>query len=179
MYRPTQAPKLPNALYQRYAPAVLAYLMRQVHSREDAEDLLLEIFLVILEKEPMLERDERFQHSYIWAIARHKVADYYRHSAKHPSISLATVEEMIYERDDREPEQVALRREEYAQLHRLMKELPEMQREVLQLRFGHGLSYEEIAQVLAKSEGAVRMILHRALKLLRGAYNRKLAERSK
>ncbi|GHO80559.1 RNA polymerase sigma24 factor [Ktedonobacter sp. SOSP1-85] len=179
MHQPARAQEQSIALYQRYAPAVFAYLMRQVGSREDAEDLLLEVFLALVEKGPALQEDEHLVRAYIWSVAHHKVADHFRHFTRHPSIPLANVEEMLYERDERQPEQVALRREEYAQLYTLMRELPEPQREILQLRFGHELSYSEIAQIVAKSEAAVRMILHRALKVLRGAYSGKETGRSR
>ena len=48
-----------------------------------------------------------------------------------------------------------------------LQSLPEMQREVVQLRFGEGLHCDEIATVLGKREGAVRVLLWRALKFLR------------
>jgi RNA polymerase sigma-70 factor (ECF subfamily) len=172
MQQPIQALEQSTALYQHYAPTVFAYLLRRLGSREDAEDVLLEVFLVVLEKGPALEQDEQRMRSWIWTIVRNKVVDHYRRFTRRPSVPLADVEEMIYESDEREPEQVALRREEYAQLRNSMKELPELQREVLQLRFGHGLSCAEIAQVVSKSESAVRMLLHRSLKLLRGLYTR-------
>ncbi|GCE25578.1 RNA polymerase subunit sigma [Dictyobacter alpinus] len=169
----------PMDLYERYAPAVLAYLLRQVSLREDAEDLLLEIFLAVVEKGAALHQDEQLVRAFIWSVTRNKVADHYRRYSRRASIPLVDVEEMIYERDDREPEQVALRREEYAQLHKLINELPETQREVVQLRYGHELSYGEIAQIVSKSENAVRMIAHRALNILRGAYSGKPTGRSK
>jgi RNA polymerase sigma-70 factor, ECF subfamily len=167
-----------SALYQRYAPVVFAYLLRQLGSREDAEDVLLEVFLVVLQKGSALEQDEQRVRSWIWTIVRNKVADHFRSFSRHPNIPLADVEETIYERDEQEPEQIVLRREEYAQLRTTLKELPKLQREVLQLRFGHGLSCAEIAQIVSKRESAVRMLLHRSLKLLRNLYDRGSAGRS-
>lgn len=179
MYHQSARAAEPMELYERYAPAVLGHLMRQVGSREDAEDLLLEIFLAVVEKGPGLSQDEQLVRAFIWSVTRNKVVDYYRRYKRQASVPLVDVEEMIYERDDQEPEQVALRREEYAQLYQLINALPETQREVVQLRYGHELSYGEIAQIVAKSESAVRMILHRALNILRGAYSGKQMGRSK
>lgn len=178
MQQPAQDFEQATTLYQRYAPTVFAYLLRQVGSREDAEDLLLEVFLAVLKKGSILEHDEQRQRALIWAVARNKVADHYRNLTRHPNVPLLDVEEMLYEREEHEPEQVILRQEEYAQLYRTIKELPEAQREVLQLRFGHGLSCAEIAQALSKSENAVRMMLHRSLKLVRSIYARRRAGRS-
>ncbi|WP_236600999.1 RNA polymerase sigma factor [Ktedonobacter sp. SOSP1-85] len=81
------------------------------------------------------------------AIARNKVVDHYRRSRRFPQVPLVDVEERIYEREEREPEQATLRQEEYQQLQRHVRNLPEIQREVLQVRFGEGMRCAEIAQV--------------------------------
>jgi RNA polymerase sigma-70 factor (ECF subfamily) len=159
-------------LYQRISPALFAYLLQQVHSRQDAEDLLLEVFVAALEKEQFKLLDEQKQQAWLWTVTRNKVADYYRHFSRHPSIPLVQMADTIYEREDLEPEQIMLRREEYARLRHIVQELPEAQQEILQLRFGHGLSCGEIATLTEKSEGAVRMILSRTLKLLRSLYTK-------
>ena len=161
-----------EGLYRRYAPTLFAYLYRQTVSREDAEDLLLEIFLAALERKNFTTLGEKEQMAWLWSVARNKVADHYRRFTRHPSIPLKQVEETLYVNEERAPEQIALRQEEYAQLRTHLRELSEVQREVLQLRFGHGLSCAEIAPVMEKSEGAVRMLLSRTLKLLRTIYKK-------
>ncbi len=163
----------PDALvYQRYAPALFAYMYRQTASREDAEDILLEVFLAALERGDFLTASEKEQQAWLWRVARNKVADHYRRFICHPSISLKEVTETIDEDEEMAPEQVALRQEEYARLHTTLKELSPLQQEVLQLRFGHGLTCPEIALVVEKSEGAVRMLLSRTLKQLRSIYTK-------
>ncbi len=160
------------ALYQRYAPGIFAYLYRETSSREDAEDILLEVFLAALERENFLAASEKEQQAWIWRVAHNKVADHFRRFARHPSVSLQQVMETLYGNEDMAPEQVTLKQEEYARLYATVKELSELQQEVLLLRFGHGLSCAEIAPVLEKSEAAVRMLLSRTLKLLRVIYKK-------
>jgi RNA polymerase sigma-70 factor (ECF subfamily) len=159
-------------LYQQYAPAIFAYLIRNVVSREDAEDLLLDIFLAALQKSSSADVDAQRLQSWIWAVARNKVVDYHRRNRYRANVQLTVVEETLYESDEQAPENVALRNEEYQQLYVILQELPEIQREIVQLRFGHGLTCGEIASVIQKSEGAVRMTLHRTLKLLRSLYSK-------
>ena len=159
-------------LYERYAPALFAYLLRNVVSREDAEDLLLDIFLAILEKRSSADVDEQRLLTWIWVVARNKVVDYHRRSKHRVSKELETVKDALFEKDERAPEQIALKNEEYHKLHLALQELPELQRDIVQLRFGRDLSCGEIATVMKKSEGAVRMTLHRTLKLLRTLYTR-------
>ena len=159
-------------VYQRYAPAIFAYAYRQIGAREDAEDLLLEVFLASLENEKFWSFSDDEQRAWLWRLARNKVADHFRRFTRQPSVPLKQVTENIYANDDLAPEQVTLKREEYANLHSLLQGLSEQQQEILLLRFGHGLRCTEIAPVLNKSEGAVRMLLSRTLRLLRTIYTK-------
>jgi RNA polymerase sigma-70 factor (ECF subfamily) len=59
--------------------------------------------------------------------------------------------------------------EERQQMQRLVAALPEEQRELIALRVTGGLSAKEIGQVVGKSEGAVRVAIHRTLQQLRAA----------
>ena len=69
-----------------------------------------------------------------------------------------------------EPEQVLLKQEMLAELVNVIEALPARQQEVLRLRFGHGLAFDEIALILKKKESAVRMLFSRTLKALRARY---------
>jgi RNA polymerase sigma-70 factor (ECF subfamily) len=159
-------------LYQRTAPVLLAYLLRQISSREDAEDLLLEVFLAALENEKFRALPIDKQHIWLRKVAHNKVVDYYRRSNRYTRVPIVQVVDTIFDREELEPEQMALKNEEYARLHKTMRGLPKAQRELLELRFGHGLSCIEIASLQEKSEGAVRMLLSRTLKALRTLYAR-------
>lgn len=157
-----------EAVYQQYAPQVLAYLLRYMPSHQDAEDLLLEVFMAVLEKLPAL--DKRRLAAYLQTVARNKMADYYRRRGKHQIIPLEDIAETAYEREELEPERVLLTREQYTLLHQAVNSLPELQQTILRLRFSHGLRCGEIATRLAKSENAVRMMLSRSLKHLRSLH---------
>jgi RNA polymerase sigma-70 factor, ECF subfamily len=154
-----------EVVYRRYAPQIFAYLLRNVPSRQDAEDLLLEVFQVVLEKVPPV--DEPHLALYLRAVARNKMVDYYRRRGKHQLVSLEDVEERVYEREELDPERILLTREQHEMLHQAISALPELQQTILRLRFGHALRCGEIAQRLSKSENAIRMMLSRSLKRLR------------
>lgn len=159
-------------LYKHYAPSIFAYLYRQTGSREEAEDLLVEVFLAVLEHRHFSTFSDKEQQLWLWTVARNKARDYYRRFSRHPSVPLTQeFVEAIYD-EDLTPEQALLRKEEYANLHIALKELSPSQQELLQLRFGHGLNCVEIADVLNKTEAAVRMLLWRTLKRLRRTYKK-------
>ena len=69
----------PAALYQRYAATVFTYLRRRAPSREDAEDLLLEVFLAACEQQAaLLALPEDARLAWLRRVAQHKLIDHYR-----------------------------------------------------------------------------------------------------
>ena len=157
-------------LYQEHATAIFAYIRLRTATREVAEDILLEVFLAALEHGDLLEeRGIETQRAWLRSVAAHKIADHYR-SSNRQQVTLEQVMETLYEDEAISPEQVALNREEYERLHKLLQRLPGLQQQVVYLRFVYGLSCQEIAEVLGKKESAVRKLLWRALNLVRALY---------
>ena len=159
-----------TTIYQRYAPALFAYLHRHAGVLEDTEDLLLEVFQAALERPGFERLGTKEQEAWLWCVARNKVADHHRRRVRRQGMSLELVPEDVYEQDEETPETLLLRQEMYARLRTSIQRLPVHQQEIVHLRFALGLRSAEIAAVLHKSEGAVRVTLSRALKLLRRIY---------
>lgn len=157
-------------LYQQHALTIMTYVRRHVPSREDAEDIVLEVFLAALERDGLPHIDEQEQLAWLRSVAHHKFVDYHRRSAHRPSVPLEDVDEMFFLDERHSPEQQAVRNEEDALLHERLTRLPEQYQRVLQLRFANGLRCTEIARHLKKSDGAIRMLLARALNILRDIY---------
>jgi RNA polymerase sigma-70 factor (ECF subfamily) len=158
------------SLYQRYAPALFAYIRRHITALPDAEDILADVFIGALHTDlSKISVDE--QRAWLWTVARYKVIDHYRRTRQQqPQIPLDTLLETLA--DATTPEKLLLKHEEEAYLRRYFQQLSEIQQEVLQLRFIAGLRCTEIAAILHKREGAVRSILLRALNTLRKHYQR-------
>lgn len=167
----TNAQAFATAIFQRHAQAILLYLCRYIAIKEDAEDLLLEVFLRAVEKQIPLSLPEGEQRAWLFHVARQKLADYYRQRLRHPSVPFdeMTVEQLIIA-EEHSPEQIALSHEDHRLLHERFATLPEQYQTVLWLRFAYGLRSKAIAQQLQKSEGAVRTQLSRALNHLRSMY---------
>src|SRR5258708_33853660 len=83
----------PAALYQEYAPLLFAYLRRQTASLEDAEDLLVEVFLAALERGQLLSVPKGERRRWLFGVAQHKLVDAYRRSARHPVVPLGVLAE--------------------------------------------------------------------------------------
>lgn len=157
------------ALYQRHAPTLFAWL-RQRTSWEDAEDVLLEVFLAAFERDQLLAVPEAKQLPWLVSVAQHKLIDHYRRLNRHLATALDEFAETLEEDEALSSEQVALRHERHAHLYAALQRLPGIQQRAVQLRFADGLHCKEIAAALGKREGTVRVLLWRALKLLRADY---------
>lgn len=158
-------------LFAEHAPAIFAYLRLRTATREEAEDLLLEVFLAAVEQSDTLDgRASETQRAWLRGVAAHKVADHYRRGKMRLQVTLEQVAETLYADEAHSPERMALHREEDEQLRALLERLPILTRQIIRLCFVYGLSCAEIAAALGKREGAVRKQLWRALTHIRARY---------
>lgn len=157
-------------LYRQYSPAIFTYLSQRAPGIEDAEDILVEVFLAALENAQFSTLPEKAQLAWLWRVARNKIVDAYRRSQRHESQSVLpdTLEESISDPED--PEHLTLQQEEYEILQGHLKSLSEQQQKVLLLRFGQDMRCAEIAAQMGKSEGAIKVMLSRTLNLLKNIY---------
>lgn len=159
-----------STLYQRHAASIFTYLRLHMPSREDAEDLLVDTFLAALESKTFHTLSQEQQRLWLWRVAHNKVVDRHRSSKHRPMFTLDDIAEDVFYDEEQAPDMLAERSEEYLRLYRHVKELPQLQRQALRLRFVEGLRCSEIATKLGKREGAVRTLLSRTLNVLRSAY---------
>jgi RNA polymerase sigma factor (sigma-70 family) len=162
-----------SLLYQRHASVILIYVRRLVPSWEDAEDIVLEVFLAALEQEKRLaELSDHSQLAWLRRVAHNKVVDLYRQSSNSPLTPFEAVSERLTNNKELTPEQATLQQEAYTFLRTHLANLSPPQQEVIRLRFEAGLRCKEIAMLLNKREGTVRSLLSRALNLLREGYQK-------
>jgi RNA polymerase sigma-70 factor (ECF subfamily) len=161
------------ALYRAYSGPLLAYLVTQVRRREDAEDLLGEVFLSAMRDLGRFEGDLSGFRAWLYRIASNRAVDLARRNARRPEDPLAVAVERPADAD---PASDALGRVDRERLWRAVMALPEAQRRVVAMRLAGGLSSPEIAEALGKPVGAVKALQHRALanlsKSLGGPYPR-------
>ena len=164
------------SLYQQYALTLMTYVRRHVPSREDAEDIVLEVFLAALKQQKLSRLSAEKQLAWLQRVAYHKCVDYQRRQAGRLAVSLEEAAETLLADETQSPDQLAVRQEEDAFLRQQLGRLPTPYQLILQLRFANGLRCTAIASRLQKSEGATRMLLSRALNTLRELYAREQEE---
>ena len=158
-----------NTLYLRFASTILTYLSQQVANLQDAEDLLLEVFMAAFKYEMLADLPAERQLAWLRRVARNKVIDRYRHTALLALLPLEQAAEM--EDNQLTPEQRIERQENYTRLYQALRQLSPAQQELIQLHYGNGLSFAEIAGMLARPEGTLRKLLARTLRQLRTHYD--------
>ena len=172
----TQVEQEMALLYRKYAPSMLIYVRMRVPSPEDAEDLVVEVFMAALEHAKFAELSEKAKQLWLWRVTRNKVIDTYRRAKTRQSVILDHVAEGLFEDEMFSPEYSALRQEDYVDLYAHLQSLPRLQQQILRMRFGQDLSCREIATRLGKQENVVRVTLSRSLNLLRKIYRRRKEE---
>jgi RNA polymerase sigma factor (sigma-70 family) len=158
-------------LYQQSAPKILDYVYRQVPSFQDAEDILIDVFVAALESESFASLTAQEQQAWLWRVARNKVIDTYRRMQRVHRLPLEQIDVDLVEDTSAPPEQMSIHQEEDDDLALLIERLSPLQQQVLYLRFSENLRCAQIAVRVGKPEGSIRSLLSRALKLLRRNYH--------
>jgi RNA polymerase sigma-70 factor, ECF subfamily len=148
-----------DALYELHFERVYAFIASRTLDRSTAEDLTSEVFHKALANLSRYEwRGVPFS-AWLLRIAANAIVDHAKRARR---------ESFPLDDDVPEPAQHEIRMaEDHARLFRLVGELPEAQRQVVQQRFVEQLSIREIAERLGKTEGAVKQLQLRALEKLR------------
>ncbi len=162
-------PRRFDALYRKYLAQVYSYAYYELGDHHEAEDATERTFLQALAALPRFEEraapadGEGASTFRVWLfqIARNAVANQHRGRRRHPELPLEAAAVIA---DPLDVEGRAAVRDEARAAWAAVGRLPADRRRALVLRFVEEMSTAEIAGVLGRSEGAVRVLIHRALR---------------
>ena len=157
-------------VYDRHASAAMAVALRIVADREGAEDLVHDTFVAIWQKIDRFDPARGSLRSWIVTIVRNRAIDRLR--GTRPSIEVGDADERSLLRSGPNPTwDGAVERLGAAQLRAALAELPDEQREAIELAYFGGRTYREIATLtgvpLGTANGRLRLALARLRELLR------------
>ena len=147
--------------------ALLAFLQRHVASREDAEDLLQDVFMACYRHKDDFDPARCSETAWLYVIAKNRLKQYYRDQK--PVSSLEEMAENGQELPDWSSKEAAGVMECRDLVAKLLLTLDERSRTVLILRFFQELDAQQIAQRMGLTPGNVRVIQSRAIASLRQA----------
>jgi RNA polymerase sigma-70 factor (ECF subfamily) len=160
-------PEAFGRIYDFYAPRIYRFVFFKVSSEEEAQDITADVFLrawhYLLED---TGRDVKHLGALLYSIARNRVIDLYRTRSLRETLPLTEeTEETIP--DDRRLMEKAEAEIDAGLLEKHLRRLKDEYREALILKYLDEMGAGEIAKVLDKTPGNVRVLLHRALTALR------------
>ncbi|HWY18723.1 MAG TPA: sigma-70 family RNA polymerase sigma factor [Solirubrobacteraceae bacterium] len=146
-----------EVLFSRYQSRLLAFCRHMLSSREDAEDVLQEVFTAAFNAVLADEREINVR-PWLYRIARNRSLNHLRRAS---AIGVDSMD-VHYADNGLSTGERVLRRESFRQLLGDVKELPETQRTALLLREIDALSYEQIADAMETTVPSVKSLLVRA-----------------
>ena len=158
-----------DALYRKYLAQVYSYAYYELGDHHDAEDATERTFLLALSALPRFEERARPADGegastfrvWLFQVARNAVANVRRGRRRHPQVPLEAAAPLPAALD---VELGAVRRDEARAAWAAVARLPDDRRRALVLRFVEEMPTAEIAGILGRSEGAVRVLIHRGLR---------------
>ncbi len=149
-------------LYNKYVEKIYKYIFFKVKNKNNTEDLVSLTFLKAIKGIKNFNCEKNYFSAWLYKIARNTVADYYRFKKETSSLDdlFDLKADMCVAEDYKTKEKKEI-------IKKALNKLNKKQKEVIELRVWHELSYKEIAQIVNKNEDNVKVIFSRALKNLK------------
>jgi len=153
-------------LYDRHVDAIYRYVTLRVPTQEQAEDITEDVFLRAWQNLSKFRPERPILH-WLYRIAHNRVVDEHRRKAQQ-NASLDAMNEAGQQIASPQPDPLhtAISHEEIGYLRSALATMSDDEQALLTLRFTENLAFKDIAGILGKSEGACRVLQHRALKKL-------------
>ena len=154
-------------LYKAHLRDVYSYSYYRVGNHHDAEDITEQTFLQAYRHFERARRESAGRPLRPWLIriAHNLAANHHRDRSRRPAANIDAVEPPSAPHDT---EQIVAGREELRAVLRRLDDLSDERRDALIMRFALDMSNREIARALGKTDGATKVLIHRAIKQLEG-----------
>jgi RNA polymerase sigma-70 factor (ECF subfamily) len=154
-----------SELYRTHLRDVYSYTYYRIGNHHDAEDLTEQTFLQAYRhfERALRESNGRPLRPWLIRIAHNLAANYYRDRARRPQTVLEHAGTLSALHPTAE---LVEDREELKEVLAGVSRLPDDRREALIMRFALGMDNSEIARALGRSEGATKVLIHRAIRQL-------------
>jgi RNA polymerase sigma-70 factor (ECF subfamily) len=149
-------------LFRRYAPRLTRLMRRDMARDEDGGDLVQQTFLQ-LHRARLDFRAGAMLRPWLYTIALNLKRQYFRRLGRRPEVTLDPIEHGEPVSSDADAEQGV----HAAELRRALRQLPDGQRQVIELHWFEGLTFAEVGQVVGAGTSAVKVRAHRGYAKLR------------
>jgi RNA polymerase sigma-70 factor (ECF subfamily) len=157
-------PEAFGELYRRYVDRIYNYLYRHTGNRSDAEDLTSRTFYRALRSLGGYRHQKGTFQAWLFRIAHNLMANFHRDHSRHPTVPIDVLPPLHSEQGN--PREYLMATEEQQRLRKIIDMLPEDRKALIMLKFVEQMTNAEIAEVLGKTEGAVKALYYRTLRHL-------------
>ncbi|HRZ95546.1 MAG TPA: RNA polymerase sigma factor [Candidatus Moranbacteria bacterium] len=158
-----------SEIVERYQKKLFVYIYRLIGNREEAEDLLQDVFVKAYKNLNSYDTSRKFS-SWIYRIAHNESVNYIKRKSLKKFISWETIVSTKDKLDSSSEEEGAdkawIRKEVSKEVNEAIGKLPFKYKQVLTLRYYSDQSYEEIAEILGRPVNTVGTLINRAKKKL-------------
>src|SRR5688572_10619270 len=153
--------------YRQHLRDIYNYTYYRTGNHYDAEDLTTQTFIQAYRHFDRAQREANGRPLRPWLIriAHNLAANYYRDRSRKPT---AVLDEAHTVGGSLDTEQLVEEREEVKHVLEAVRSLPDDRREAMIMRFALGMDNREIARALGRTEGATKVLIHRAIRQLKG-----------
>ncbi|HSW57258.1 MAG TPA: sigma-70 family RNA polymerase sigma factor [Dehalococcoidales bacterium] len=160
-----------SEIYEAYFDKIYRYISVRIRNEMEAEDLTQQVFMKMLHSISGYKLQGVPFSSWIYRIAHNQVVDFMRQHNKKATVD---IEGLPLPDTGDDPQHLMERQFDITELKKAMQHLTESQQEVLALRFTGEIPIAQCAEIMGKSEGAIKALQHSAVQSLRKALVRKL-----
>jgi RNA polymerase sigma-70 factor (ECF subfamily) len=154
-------------LYDEYFDKIYRYVALKIGDKTEAEDMTQQVFLKALQSISSFKWKGVPFSAWLYRIAHNQVVDYLRKKKRRPATLLD--ESLVSGDSENTPQLMVERNVDTEQLLAATQRLTDAQREVISLRFTSELSTAQVAEIMGKSQGAIKALQHSAIVALRKA----------
>jgi RNA polymerase sigma-70 factor, ECF subfamily len=147
-----------SRIYDSFSERLYRFIYMRVGHKEVAEDILADSFVKAWVKISQVNSSKAFS-AWMYQIAKNNIIDYYR--VRKSTIAIEEVEHIL--EDAASPIEETDLRLDQKRILQALSSLPKDQQQVIRYKFFEDLTNPEIALIMNKTEGAIRVIQHRAV----------------
>ncbi|HSC36337.1 MAG TPA: RNA polymerase sigma-70 factor [Chitinophagaceae bacterium] len=158
-----------KTIFECYRGKVYRYIYRITKSREEAEEIVMDVFLKIWLNREMASEIDHFD-AFLFRVAQNKAIDFLRLVARRPALHKLVWEEIQLAADNTTDSGISAREYE-TKIHQAIARLSPQRQLVYQLSREQGLSHDQIAVHLKLSKNTIKNHMVESMRFIKGYLN--------